>query len=274
MTKLETVKKNKKIVDYSKHPHYDDVVNKMRKVLGAASAFIPEACEALRVDWYAELSQKQVKHDDEARTDIRNQIFNDWSRERNVTQGVWGDRAVQISLPDWLRNPNKQTQDFLEKVSEQGGKATKALYAKLSHRDSLIQEQKPAIDKLADRLPEPIEIPEDEDEEKITYGPGQETETKRHVLPDPTKLYEDGIKHAAKLWEALTGKDDLTAADTIDVLIDKIKPSREYRLRLFKGLDPMMANHYQRVLIWLNKLIQDTLKECLETNKERSDITK
>lgn len=99
--------------------------------------------------------------------------------------------------------------------------------------------------------------------------PDQIVEPGDKEMPNPMTLYEHGVNHAAKLWKDLTGIDHLTAADTVE----HIKPTRDYRLRLFKGLGPMEANHLQRVLIWLDKMIQDTLKMTQE-GRERSEIRK
>jgi hypothetical protein len=150
--------KEQRRVDHSKHPKYDEVVKKMRKILGAATSFIPDACEALRQDWYPEINQEQIKHDSEARDDIREQVLIDWSYERNDTQGVWSDLRIQFCFPDWLRNPNKQTADYLEKAAANSRMGY--LARKFGSASIQIEAQKPAIEKLVQKLPEPINIPE------------------------------------------------------------------------------------------------------------------
>ena len=115
-----------------------------------------------------------------------------------------------------------------------------------------------------------------EDQSATATSAGGPSQPQEKELLSPIKLYEKGVKSSEKLWTALTGKDRLIASDKIDVLLEHIKPTRKYRLRIFKGLDTARANHYQMVLVWLDKLIQDTLKDCLEINRERKtdEITK
>lgn len=126
----------------------------------------------------------------------------------------------------------------------------------------------------------PVENPKveyEENEEATTTATslGGPTLQPEKETPTPIESYEQIVKAAEKFWTPMTGKDRLIASETVDVLIEHIKPSRKLRLRLFKGLDTARANHLTMVLIWLDKLIQDTLKDCLEINKERSDeITK
>ncbi|MGA9845458.1 MAG: hypothetical protein WBQ25_24435 [Nitrososphaeraceae archaeon] len=156
-------------IDYSKHPNYDEVCKKMRKLLGSAESFIPDAAEGLRQDWYSELSQEHIKHDSIARNDIRDHIFNDWSHERNQ-QGVWGDRRIQFCFPDWLRDPSRQTEEFIEGVSKKGGQAKKLLAA-VSLQKSLAEQQRPAIERLIEKLPEPIILPEEIPELQIPDEP-------------------------------------------------------------------------------------------------------
>lgn len=164
-TKEETLRK----IDRTRHPNYDEVVKKMRKLLGAASSFIPEACEALRLDWYPELSQEQIKHDKEARDDIREKMFEDWSYERNDNQGAWGDIRIQYCLPDWLKNPNQQTADYLEKAA---ANLQTAYLAKKSRLASIeIEAQKPAIERLVNKLPEPVILPEEIPEPQLLDEP-------------------------------------------------------------------------------------------------------
>ncbi len=141
-----------------------------------------------------------------------------------------------------------------------------------------LQAQKPSIERLINKLPEPVIIPEiqEEEEEPISVKSlGGVYQYPEKELPTPLELYERGVKSAEKLWTALTNKDRLIASDAVDVLIEHIKPTRQFRLRMFKGLDQARALHYQMVLIWLDKLIQDTLRDCLEMHKEsKNEITK
>ena len=51
-------------------------------------------------------------------------------------------------------------------------------------------------------------------------------------------------------------------------LIDHIKPSRELRLRLFKGLDEQRAIYFHNMLVSMEMLIKDSLDMWDELKKE------
>lgn len=163
--KITTKEEALKEIDYSKHPNYDEVCRKMRKLLGSAENFIPDACEGLRQDWYPEVSQEQVKYDNEARKEIRNQIFNDWSKENG--DGYWSSIRIQICFPDWLKDPDRQSPEYLEQHTKRMTKASKEMRSQMNS----FQEQRPAIERLIEKLPEPIALPEEIPEPQLLDEP-------------------------------------------------------------------------------------------------------
>src|SRR4249920_1947572 len=114
-------KANKK---HSGTKRYDAVAKKIRKLLSATGqTFIPQLCEALRLDWYPELSEEQIQNDKEARDSIRQKIFKDWSYEaggRYSEDNIWNDASIDNWLPSWLRNPIQQnaSKETLKKANE------------------------------------------------------------------------------------------------------------------------------------------------------------
>src|SRR4249920_3754990 len=145
-------KANKK---HSGTKRYDVVAKKIRKLLSAtAQTFIPELCEALRLDWYPELSEEQIHNDKEARDSIRDKIFGDWSRDqgKHSEDNIWTDMTIRRNLTDWLRNPNSQTESNLERLSRMRDEKMK--------RKSLISErEKQKLEDVANKLPDSVIIP-------------------------------------------------------------------------------------------------------------------
>jgi len=233
---------------------YEEILDEARSISKKTIAvFIPELCQALK-DEDPELSNKE----------IQDKVLED-------CEGIWVRTYIQHFWPDWIRN-----QEFLKRAhaGQKGKQARKSSLAFEQQREDSLKQ----VIKTFNRIPEPVILPEEPEEEDnpiISTEVVGITEPEEKELPTPLELYEHGVKSAEKLWTALTNKDKLIASDTIDVLIEHIKPTRQFRLRMFKGLDQARALHYQMVLIWLDKLIQDTLRDCLEMHKEsKNEITK
>lgn len=241
-TKEEALRK----IDYTKHPNYDEVVKKMRKLLGAASSFIPEACEALREDWHPEIDQEQIKYDNEGRNDIREKIFNDWSKDK-TDQGIWTDNYIQACFPNWLRDPSKQTEDYLERNVSKMIEGNK----KFRSRMIAMRQQRPAIERLVQKLPETIELPEEQ-------APELE-------IPDEPEGSDEPLDSAAIREITIHQHDtDLTAAEQA---ILKALKNKEHLRHLFneiatgsnKNLAKLSINGHLEKLDKIRSLVDNAL---------------
>jgi len=246
---------------------YDMVADKVRKLLTAtATTYIKELCEALSEDWYPHLSHDTIQIMEEPRQEIRNKVLDDWSKERNPQGGLWKADSIETHyFPKWLKDQyfNRNPKGTLPLDDEN----------RLKKFSQKAEQQKSTLDNIAKNLPD---VPEEEQEigrqepepTVINYSQGISQSNKK-PKPTPQELYEAGVTHAEKLWMDLTGLDSLITSDQTDALIDFVKPTRQYRLRIFKGLDEQRSVHYQNCLIRLDVLIQDTLKMCQEINSEK-----
>jgi hypothetical protein len=221
-------------------------LERLRKV--TAKTYVPALCLA------------KVRENPTTRNiDIREQVMKDC-----LKIGLWTKRTIMSYFPKWV------TRKYSDK---------KKLRETRNSPVEQVREQIIAVfGQTLDNIEQELETAEQKEEEEeaggISYDTGSVKEPKSD-LPSPTKLYESGVKAASRLWKNLTNTGKLTAANTVDVLNDHIKPSREFRLRLLKGLDPYEYAHYQRVLIWTDRMIQDTLRLCQEINKEqKATVTK
>ena len=245
-------------------PRLDELAKKINKLLAASCAtFIPEACDALKEDWFPTMNNETLKKNPAVQKQMREKIISKFASDVHPCEGPWKERYISTNFADFLKyagyqegteesrlaaNEEKFRRKFVEKLEKVGAQQT--------------------LLELTENLPEPPEEPEPE-VEPYTGGVDKKKQS------TPQELYEDGVTDLQKVWFDLTGLKNLLTSETTDPLIDYIKPTREYRLRIFKGLDNARAIHYQKCLIRVNMLIQDTLKMCLEFNKEnKSEIDK
>ncbi len=242
---------------------YDTVSDKVRKLLTATgTTYIEELCEALAEDWYPHLSHDMIKTMEDPRQEIRNKVLDDWSKERNPNGGIWKTSSIESHyFPKWLKDTRF---DSSESAPPSRG---------LNKFKPKADEQKTTLDKIAESLPtvpdEEQEIGRQEPEPTVSSYSDSISQSSKKPKPTPQELYEAGVTDAEKLWIDLTGLKSLITSDTTDALVDYIKPTEGYRLRIFKGLDESRSIHYQNCLIRLDMLIQRTLKMCQEINREK-----
>lgn len=250
-------------------PSLDKLLQEVHKLLAAGVAtFIPKACQALRQDWVPSMSDTVLKQNPGLQEEMRNRILKAFAKEWNE-DGVWRTSSIEAYFEDFLRY--KENQDANKENSKKGREAIQ--YRKNLQASGIDQDFR----KIIRKSPEPPIEYEQEDEAEAIYaeGTGKIHEPETKALPSPIALYEEGVKSSAKLWKALTSH-DLIAAPTVDYLVEHIKPTRDYRLRLFKGLDAERFAHYKMILLWMHELILDSLKTCNEINKEndKTEITR
>lgn len=252
--------------------NYDAVSNKISKLLSAtAQTFIPELCEALTKDWHPKMTQEQIKNDKQLRDEIRDKILEDWSYDYNVLKGhnIWSELTIKTYFPDWLRNPTQQDSqtEALELARE----------AKINKKLLISEREKQNLLDTATNLPSTVIVPEPK--EKTTTV--EDDDDERWEQSIPSKYREIGEKGktvseqlreiraaAITLFQRLTEKRYMPAQDD-DIILDFIKPTREFRKGLILELDEHAKAHLYNDLGAVDAAVQDML-EILEQNKKKN----
>lgn len=237
-----SVQEQEKKSQSGKTPNYDFLYTRYRKVLASTAALaIKEFCEALKKDWYPDKSEKDLERDIEAQQRIRNRIMKDWCNTMSDDGLGWSENTIETYWPEWLTAPYTDGQNIL------GWKSYRQFMKK-------VQDNKGGFDRLIDRLPEVPKTPEPE-----ALGP--------HVqaAKEPEELYKIAMNACARLWEALADHKGLPVPKA-DVRVDIIGPSKDFRLRLIKGIDPSQQAQLYKNLGLVETLIADsnrTFREIL-----------
>lgn len=260
-------------------PALDGIAHDVKKLLAAGVAkFIPEACRALKQDWIPDMKESVLKQNPALQEAMRDKLLDVFAKERSI-DGVWSENSIEPNFEDFLLYAQYQEGNSTEK----GKEAVRIREAKKYRRKLQEQHIDQNLDRIISKSPEPPKEAEEittttEGSEKFTTGKTTtDYSPKDKELPEPNQLYEDGIKTFTKIFELLTGidKKEITFSPNTDVFVEHIKPSRDFRLRLFKGIEPEQVIHYQRALMWVDKLIQDALKQGLDISREnKEEITK
>lgn len=249
-------------IDISKPtPRLDAIKNRVNKLLSATVAsYIPESCDALRQDWFPNMSDEVMKKNPGIQEAIKEKILDIYAVERSH-DGVWKESSISVYWRDWLKNP---------KMVESGGENLEKARDKrlLNKYLTNVQEQKKTFDKIANALPEAPKPIEESDEQIQTTGDATIYEPKQKELPTPLESYELGVRGIEKLWESLTNADHIPGAKE-DVFNEYIKPSDKYRLRLWKGLDEARAIHYHDLLVWTETAVKRALDLWDELQREK-----
>ena len=239
---------------------YDQVTVKVKKILFATGTYIPELCEALKDDWYPDASYDDMIKDEAAQSEIRERILDDWSYERNQELSdmlKWSNIYIEKCFPKWLKR----------KYDTQGRQDT-IMSKKLDNFLQLVEAQKPKLDAVAEQLPEAPEPPP-------KPAPKPLGELERKGLPEPSELRSEAMQAIATLWESLGGqKHNVMPTGSHDVLLDLIKPSRKFRLRLFKGINEDDAIDLYNHLHWVDMLIKDAMDMWDGMQKEKTETAK
>jgi len=243
-------------------PKLDALVKDVIKLLAAGVAtFIPKACRALKDDWVPKMSDEVLKQNPALQQEMRNKIMRTFAKEYNP-DGVWKQATIENYLEDFLTYRGYQEGNDSEKSKK--AREAKA-YQKNLERSGISKN----LAQVCAKSGEPPKEDEEEEEKSTSRAIGQSQSSSKKYQPTPQELYESGVTDAEKLWTDLTGLDDLITSEQTDPLIDFIKPTRQYRLRIFKGLDEQRSIHYQNCLIRLDMLIQDTLKMSQEISRDK-----
>lgn len=240
--------------------NYDAVAKKIRKLLSATGqTFIPELCEALAKDWYPQLSKDQIKSNKQVRDEIRDKILLDWSKDlRVLSDNIWSDQTIIQNFPDWLRNPTQQ--DSTEQTLQL---AREARQAKINQKRLISERERQKLDQVATNLPDNVIIPEPReqvepvsDEELTDLGLASYGSSDRTMHSIRNGIHE----HARRLFAELCDGKEIPFADE-DLIVDFIKPTREYRSTIAYELDKPQRAHLHNVMVAVSEACQDMIDQ-------------
>ena len=244
---------------------YDAIATNVRKLLSAsAQTVIPQLCDALRQDWAPELSDEQIRKQLKFQKLIRNKILKEWSKEQGYSEdNIWVEATINNWFPDWLRNPVQQTS--MEEVRE---------LAKIKRKSLISTQQKSALEKFATNLPKTVIIPKpkEPEEEQIT----EEFEEQMHGIGlgkygESGKTYfgilQEIHEGANRCFKNLCDGKPMPSIDE-DLLVDYIRPTREYRLGLAMEIDKSERVNLHNLMHNLIEAAEDMITQIAKTDGE------
>ena len=243
---------------------YDKVTKKIKKLLGAtAQTFIPELCEALKQDWYPYLTEEQIRNDKKIRDSIRDKILEDWSNESmyHSEDSIWSNGVILRWVPKWLKNPS-------EKLTMETARD-----AKIKSKSQISEREKQKLEQIVEELPDSVIVQEEEpvpDEE--FYGTLQELGVAPYgeTGKSTRALTGDISEHAYKLFAALTNMS--SPPNTSDnLLVDYIRPSREFRRGLMLEVDSHRRTAIHNALHYASVAIEDMIQIISEIDKQEEE---
>lgn len=213
-------------------PKYDKVCKAIKKIASAtAQTYIPKACDALRADWYWDVSDKMFKENTLWQHAIRDRVYDDWDRDRN-SEGLWKETYIRQWFPEWLRRDASEIQQ------------DKLRQARNKYQSLIGDKKKQEILRLADSLRESVIPPQEEPTINTEGHIVERSPLLRGLGEKPQKsimtLYGE-INTAVRDAYLAIIQEEWTPKATDDLLVDHIKPARE-KLKSFaleiKNADP------------------------------------
>ncbi|MGZ5491539.1 MAG: hypothetical protein ACXWE7_12050 [Nitrososphaeraceae archaeon] len=274
-TKMQKKREFRELTGNKPTKKYDKVAMKIRKLLSAtAQTFIPELCEALKQDWFPTMPHKDLQKNSGIREEIRSKIISEWSNDSiysNSQDNIWKESTINIYLPDWLKNPNKQTESHIEKLARMREE-------KLKRKISLNQAQKQNLDQIAETLSDDVIVPEDESAEEKAEQDQKFWETAQELGiseygetgKSTRELTGDISLHAYKLFAALTNNKS-PPNDSDDLLVDYIRPSREFRKGLMLEVDRRRRIAIHNILHYVCIASEDMIEIIREIDSKEEE---
>ena len=220
---------------------FDEIVTEIRTILSKTKAvYIREMCEALRdenPDWENKEIQRKV--------------------ESTCDEFGWNQDTVYEYLPGWIHNQTKSRAqaNAWERRHKQELEQAKTKFLSLS---------KVAL-KPANISAKSYSIAGDEEPDLDVGEPMLETygENTESALT----LYANINKPMRELFEALT-KRQLPNADDVDMILEYLKPSREYRKGIFYEVEQDMRASLYNAMVYTRDALNDTIKLLDDIDKK------
>lgn len=229
MKKMSEILQQKKKAKKTYQQLLDEVKSMMSNT---AAIFIPQLCEALKEE-RPELTNEEIQAD----------IYRD-------CHGIWEDSTIYKSFPSWI---------YDQGAVKRSKKGWETRYAN----------ELRSAEKLSAQLTR-IHIPEPKLETKIqdTDIELEDAELTKYGDKGKTLLtkYGDITRPIAELFSGLTEHEYMPHVDE-DVILDHIKPTREYRRGIVLELDEEKRTTLHNWLAWVDLAIHDMLALIQEADK-------
>jgi len=272
-TKMQKKREQRGLATVKPTKKYDEVSNKIRKLLSAtAQTFIPELAEALKDDWFPTMHHKDLQNNKGLRDEMRDKILNDWSSESpysHAKDNIWNDRTILWFLPKWLKNPNKQGESATEHANLMNE-------AKIAKKIAISEREKQKLQQLVDELPDDVIVPDEgegnekaEKEQKF-WETAQEIGVAEYGETGKSRreLVGDIMGNAYKLFAALTNNMSPPTPSS-DILVDYIRPSREFRKGLMLETDRTKRVYLHNILHYVSVALEDMIEIIDEIEKKQ-----
>jgi hypothetical protein len=227
---------------------YSQLLEEYRGLLTkSAAVYVPELAYALR----AENPQWTNEH-------IKNTLYND-------LEGINTEKSIMVYLPQEFKDPRLVAQ----------GK--KARTAQLAQQNWVKQEKERAL-----RLFQKVNIQVPEPPEPYEAPPTEEEEPDLDIGEPMLESYGDNVESALTLYgninapmrdlfRALTKK-ELPTSDAIDMILEYLKPSREFRKGIFYEIEHDMRISMYNAMVYTRDALNDTLRLLDEIQKQEGRL--
>jgi hypothetical protein len=212
----------------------------IRKTVGELGyLFIPELCELLKEE-HPEFSNKSIQE----------QVIEDCS-------DIWERSSIYVYLPSWVHN-QKQVQAAKKRWETKNADKVKNLknVFKISEKIDLQEPTLPISTTKEDTKDEQF------DQTLQELGVAPYGETGKSTMTLTSEISE----HAYKLFAALTNNDS-PPDESDDLIVDYIKPSREFRKGLMLEVDKDRRTEIHNALHYASVAIEDMIEIINDIDK-------
>lgn len=210
------------------------------------------------------ISESEIQKNKLLRDYIREKILEDWSYEsvyKRSEDNIWSDATINHFFPKWLRHPS-------EKYTMEAARE-----AKFRKKILISEHEKQKIDKIAEELPDSVIVPEEEEESEEEKQKFFETAQDLGVAEygetgkSTRDLTGDISENAYKLFAALTNNKN-PPNERSDLLVDYIRPSREFRRGLMLEVDHRRRVAIHNALHYVSVAVEDMIEIIDEIDKQ------
>lgn len=230
---IQQRKKNKK--------SYEELLNEAREIASkTAAAFVPQMADALREE-NPEWTNQEIK--DRIETDC---------------YGIWKESTIYQYLPSWLHN-QEEVARAKKRWEKKHAEEQQALIKNIN-RFRELPFQEPSL---------PLSVGDEEEPDEYidepmleSYGDNEES---------PLTVYGKINGPMRELFKALTNK-ELPTSTEIDLILEYLKPTREYRKGIFYEIEKDMRTYMYNAMVYTRDALNDTLKILDEIDKQEGKI--
>lgn len=263
--KIRKTDKKRSIYAERENKEYETLSEQIRiNIAKGAKVWIPELCEKLKKKYLPEneLTEEEIR---ERNRRIQDRVVDDWGNGK-----PWIDVYVRQCMPDEIKNPN------MVRVGIEHG-------ARNLEKANKVKEERRKIKQGIESAFKPIPQPPKEVVEEIKEEVEEQARTESGEIPPsvvfpareipepeeyPEELHDEAMRAYARIWHALAGIDHLPATST-DIFVEVIKPSRDRRLKILKGMDETRSVGFMNQSKWLYNLLKDFIEMDRQLEREQ-----